>query len=160
MSSKDTAQAKFMVPNSLRLALFVVLAAALGCQSRPADPAPKAGPDPKNELPFGMIDAPPTGASVERQVQMYGWALDDGGVTEVRFFVDGRFVKRAPIDVARPDVAKAFPAYATGTDVHGWAVTVPIAPELPAGEHAIIAQAVDTKGATRDIGTITVAVGK
>ena len=117
-------------------------------------------PDPKNELPFGFIDAPPNGASVGRQVQMYGWALDDHGVKEVRFFVDSRYVTRAAVEQLRPDVAKAWPVYRAGTDAHGWAVTVAIPSELAPGPHTILAQAVDTDGATRDIGTITVSLSQ
>ena len=143
---------KLTPPNVLRLALLIVLPTVLGCQRLSSEP------DPTNELPFGFIDAPPTGASVNRQVQMYGWALDDEGVTEVRFFVDGRFVMRASLDQARPDVAKLYPVYTTGTNVCGWAVTLPLAAELSTGPHTIIAQAVDKKGATRDLGTITVAL--
>ena len=138
----------------LRLALLGILPAVLGCQMVSSQP------DPKNELPFGFIDAPPNGASVGRQVQMYGWALDDHGVKEVRFFVDGRYVTKCAIDTPRPDVAKANLVYRAGTDVHGWALTVTLAPELAPGPHTIIAQAVDTDGATRDIGTITVSLSQ
>jgi hypothetical protein len=143
--------------NCLPLALLVALPTVAGCQLLPSQGRPSA-PDPKNELPQGFIDAPATGAGVGRAVQMYGWALDDGGVAEVRVYVDGRFAVRAPIDQKRPDVSKAYPDYAANTDVHGWAVTVPLDASLSAGPHTIIAQAVDTQGATRDIGTITVSV--
>ena len=145
-------------PKRLRWLVFVLLPALLGCQQLSTLMETSHQPDPKNELPFGMIDNPPDHAVVSRQVQMYGWALDDERVTEVRFFVDGHFIKTAPLNQGRDDVVKAYPSYTNGKgDLHGWAVTVP----LPTGSsHAIVAQAVDSKGATRDIGAITVTVGQ
>jgi hypothetical protein len=137
----------------LGLALVIALPAVLGCQTA------SAAPDKTNELPFGFIDAPANGASVTRQVQMYGWALDDEGVTDVRLFVDGHFARSAAIDQARADVAALYPAYAGGGDVCGWAVTLTLGADLAPGPHTIIAQAVDKKGATRDIGSITVGLG-
>ena len=133
----------------------MVLLAWVGCQQRPF-----SEPDPKNELPFGFIDAPAQGAGVERQVQLYGWAVDDEGVKEVRIFVDGKYAARTTLTAARPDVTKAHPNYAHGNDSHGWAVTITLGQTSQPGPHTILAQAVDTQGATRDIGTVTVSLAK
>jgi hypothetical protein len=135
--------------NSLLVTILVALPMVLGC-------ARSAEPDATNELPFGFIDAPQNGATVDRQVQMYGWALDNDGVSDVRLFVDGRYVRSVKVDQARPDLTSIYPSYTSGSDVHGWAVTLPLAAELTSGPHMILAQAVDSKGATRDIGTVTV----
>jgi hypothetical protein len=132
----------------------VLLFAAAGCQR------PSSEPDPKNELPFGFIDAPTPGASVGRQIQMYGWAVDDQGVTDVRIFVDGKYVARTTLTQARPDVTKAHPNYAHGTETHGWALTVELGNAISNGPHTVLAQAVDTQGATRDIGTVSVSVAR
>ena len=133
---------------------------AAGCQYLGSTSTPGAGdPDPKNELPIGFIDAPANGAGVSRQIQMYGWAMDDQGVKEVRIYVDGKYVNKTTVSVARPDVTSAHPAYAHGNDTHGWAVTVMLSDVYQSGPHTILAQAVDTQGATHDIGTITVSVG-
>jgi len=126
-----------------------------GCQ-----PPPSSEPDPKNELPFGFIDAPTQGAGVGRQIQMYGWAMDDQGVADIRIFFDGKYVAHTRLTAARPDVTKAHPNYAHGNDTHGWAVTIGVGDAVQPGEHTILAQAVDTKGATRDIGTVAVSVSK
>jgi len=143
----------------LPLLLFCSVAAA-GCQYLPAmSTASSAEPDPKNELPLGFIDAPANGAGVGRQIQMYGWAVDDQGVKEVRIFVDGKYVAKTTLTAARPDVSRAQPLYAHGNDTHGWALTVTLGDVYQPGQHTILAQAVDTQGATRDIGTITVSVG-
>jgi hypothetical protein len=137
----------------LALSLLVVSLASVGCQQ-----GPSAEPDPKNELPFGFIDAPAQGAGVKRQIQLYGWAVDDEGVKEVRIFVDGKYVARTTLTAARPDVTKAHPTYAHGNDNHGWATTITLAETFQPGPHTILAQAVDTQGATRDIGTATVSL--
>jgi hypothetical protein len=113
-------------------------------------------PDPKNELPFGWVDVPANGSTVRYQLPARGWALDDGSVSEVRIFLDNHFVGRTTITESRPDVVKAYPAFAHGSDVHGWTVTVPLSADTPAGPHTILVQAADNQGATRDIGTSTV----
>lgn len=116
----------------------------------------RTAPDASNELPFGFVDQPANGASVQRRFNMYGWALDDDGVKEVWVFVDGRFAAKAPIDQSRPDVTKSYPGYRGNTDVHGWAATVSLGSDVQPGNHSIVVQAIDTKGATRDIGSLTV----
>jgi hypothetical protein len=146
----------------LRLAVIVCSAAMAACQMMPggtqSTSAVPADPDSQNELPFGFVDAPAEGAGVGRQIQMYGWALDDRGVKDVRIFVDGKYVTKTGVTVARPDVMNAHPAYSHGTPNHGWAVTVTLADAFQPGPHTIIAQAVDTQGATRDIGVVTVSL--
>ena len=136
----------------LSLLLIASLFAAVGCQW------PSSEPNPKNELPFGTVEAPPQGAGVDRQMTVGGWALDDEGVKEVRVFVDNRFVGRTPVDQPRPDVTKSFPAYTAGKDLHGWVLKVSLGSAFAAGSHTILAQAVDTQGATRDIGTVNISL--
>ena len=128
--------------------------AIAGCQR------PSSEPDPKNELPFGFIDAPTQGAGVGRQIQMYGWAMDDEGVKDVRIFVDGKYVARTTLTQARPDVSGAHGRYVHGNDTHGWALTITLGDAFQPGPHTILAQAVDTQGATRDIGAVTVSLGQ
>jgi len=138
------------------LTLLVALSVLTACQAAPSTTT-SSDPDPNNELPTGFVDQPTPGATVDRQMQMYGWAHDDGGVREIWIFVDGRFVGRTTVTQPRPDVLTAFPQYAGGTDRLGWAVTVPLT-SAPAGMHSVVVQAVDNKGATRDIGTIDVSL--
>ena len=87
------------------------------------------------------------------QAAVAGWALDDKGVKEVRVYIDGHFAESTPLNTPRPDVSKVFPQYANGNHLHGWSIV--IAFEAP-GIHTILAQAVDTNGATHDIGTVSV----
>ena len=108
--------------------------------------------DPTNELPFGRIDTPVEGAVVPAQVTIGGWALDDRGIHRIRVYIDGRFAADSATNTERPDVSKAHPQYARGGNLHGW--TLAITFEAP-GPHTVIAQAVDSNGATRDLGTLT-----
>ena len=139
-----------MVPRLLTLAIAALVGVG-GC----ARPQANHSVDPSNELPQGVVDGPTEGASVPLIVNAGGWAVDDRGVREVRLFVDGHFVNSSPLNTARPDVAKAFPQYARGNNMLGWTTVV----EFPSpGLHTLLVQAVDTDGATRDIGTIKVNV--
>jgi hypothetical protein len=123
---------------------------AAACGSKP--PTNRAL-DPANELPFGRVDIPAAGAQVPASITVGGWALDDRGIAEIRIYVDNHFSSTAPLNTDRADVSKAFPQYARGSDKHGW--TVAIAFDAP-GPHTIVAQAVDSDGATRDIGSVAV----
>jgi hypothetical protein len=111
--------------------------------------------DPTNELPFGVVDTPKEGATVGTPLSTSGWALDDRGVREVRVYVDGHFANLTHLNTPRPDVKKAFPQYTQGGDTVGWSATVDL--QGP-GVHMLVVQAVDSDGATRDIGSIKVMV--
>lgn len=109
--------------------------------------------DPANELPWGHVDTPTAGQQVPPSLIVGGWALDDRGVREVRLYIDNHIANTSPINTPRPDVSKAFAQYAHNTDLHGWTMSVDF--DAP-GPHTLIAQAVDTDGATRDIAVIQV----
>lgn len=112
-------------------------------------------PDPTNELPFGFVDVPTAGTELRPGPNLVGgWALDDVGVTEIRFYFDGKYVTRTTLAVPRPDVAKALPKYARSGDRYGWNLNVDFA--ATPGPHTILVQAVDSSGATRDIGVVAV----
>jgi len=124
-----------------------MLAVTAACGNRDLDPA--------NELPFGVIDVPAAGTTLRPGPTVVGgWALDDSGIAEIRVYFDGRFVARATPDVPRPDVTQAYPKYARGGDRHGWNIEVDFA--ATPGPHTILAQAVDSQGATRDLGSVVV----
>ena len=79
--------------------------------------------------------------------------MDDREIREVRVYVDGRFAEVSKLNTDRPDVSKVFPQYAHATHLHGWTTTIVF--EAP-GAHTILVQAVDSNGATRDIGAVPV----
>lgn len=131
----------------VRALAAVVLAAALGgCE-------PAGAKDPANELPFGNVDLPAQGAQVKALSAVAGWALDDRGVREIRLFIDGHLANSCRLTQARPDVSQIFPQYARGRHRHGFTMMAGF--DVP-GPHLIVVQAVDTDGATRDIGVINV----
>lgn len=134
----------------LAAALLITSLAVVAC-ARGAPP-----PDPSNELPFGAIDLPRAGATVQRKVGVHGWALDDRGIREIRIFANGHYVASTRLTIARPDVTKAYPAYARGNDRHGWGVEITLPPRTE--EATIVAQAVDTQGLTADLGKVSVKV--
>ena len=132
------------------IAALVLFAAACGNAAAPRDPSPK------NELPFGYLDFPMSGAMVEREMPARGWAMDDGSVVAVRIYLDNHFIATATLTEARPDVSKTYPTYAHSGDKHGWATLVPLGGDAKVGPHTILVQAVDDQGATRDIGVANV----
>lgn len=130
---------------------MLVLLMVGGCRSRQSSAL-----DPSNELPSGHIDMPADGQHVSSETNMGGWAIDDRGIREVRVYIDGHFVTATPLNTERPDVSKAFPQYAHENHLHGWTIRVPFPSP---GAHKLLVQAVDSDGATRDIGVMNVTSG-
>lgn len=112
----------------------------------------------RSEVPFGALDLPaPNSVVAPGPLVVGGWAMDDEGIDVVRVFVNRRFVAETRLTVPRPDLIKAFPAYLHNTEVHGWNLTITL--QAGTGAAEILAQAVDSRGATRDLGTVVVTVG-
>ena len=111
-------------------------------------------PDPANGLPFGIVESPHSGETVGRVVDVMGWAVDDSAVRIVHIYVDGTYQASAHLTIGRADVAKQYPRYGSPGDIHGWHTLADLG-EKP-GVHEIIVQAVDDRGATRDIGAFVV----
>lgn len=109
--------------------------------------------DPANELPFGVVDIPQPGAQVKALSPVGGWALDDRGIREIRLYIDGHLGTTTRLSQARPDVTQIFPQYAKGRTRHGFTMLAGF--DVP-GPHTLVVQAVDSDGATRDIGVINV----
>jgi hypothetical protein len=126
-----------------------LLALTIGCNRGGSDGVL----DPANELPFGNVDQPAAKSQTGASTAVGGWAMDDKEIREVRVYVDGRLAEVSVLNTDRPDVSKVFPQYAHATHLHGWSTM--IAFEAP-GPHTILVQAVDSNGATRDIGTVPV----
>jgi len=131
------------------VAAAALLTFALGCNRG----ASEGVLDPSNELPFGNVDAPVAKSQTGASTSVGGWAMDDREIREVRIYVDGRLAEVSTMNTDRPDVTKVFPQYAHATQVHGF--TALVAFERP-GAHTILVQAVDSNGATRDIGTVPI----
>jgi hypothetical protein len=108
-----------------------------------------------NQPPLGTIERPIDGATVPPSFTVIGWAGDDRGVRAVRVLVDGKLAAVASFAWERPDVTKVYPHVRHGTDRHGWETTVEAGAP---GVHTVRVEAMDTDGATRDLGTRTVTV--
>lgn len=134
-----------------RFGVAVVLSCAAGvgaCGAR------NPSPDPDNELPFGAVATPRHNDTVGRMVDVAGWSADDSAVRVVRVYVDGKYKVSVQPNIPRPDVADKFPTYAASGPNYGWQAVVDLGEEP--GAHIIIAQAEDDRGATRDLGSVTV----
>jgi len=112
--------------------------------------------DVTNELPFGAVDSPIAGTHLAAQFACGGWALDDKGIREIRFYLDRRFFARSELTTARPDVAGKYAQFARGSQTHGWSLVLVVPAGITPGRHELLVQAVDTGGATRDLGVVPV----
>lgn len=83
---------------------------------------------------FDLVSAGPTG------VRVAGWALDPNatGTIDVHAYVDGALAGVFAADVARPDIAGAFPGFGGS---HGFDAV--IGAQLPAGAHSVCLYAIN-----------------
>ena len=81
-------------------------------------------------IPFGHLEAVLGDAGA---VTVSGWAIDPDSADPINVdvWVDGAFTAKITADVARPDVAAAYPAYGPN---HGFDDSIP----LPAGTHEVL----------------------
>src|SRR5262245_24965273 len=101
-----------MLARFSRLAILILLCGALpACNSATPPPSNATSIDPNNELPFGVIDAPTPGMHVPRTFIATGWALDDGGVANIRLFVDNKYFMQIDHRNVRDDLRATFPTY-------------------------------------------------
>jgi hypothetical protein len=133
--------------------LLLVVQAFVACDQQPS-PADSKPADSKKAPPFGVVDVPHNGDTVGREVEVGGWALGSSPIKEVKIYVDGQYKLSAKLKLPRPDVTKVYPAYATPEEIHGWLERVDLGDR--AGNHTLLAQAVDDNGATTDIGSVIV----
>jgi N-acetylmuramoyl-L-alanine amidase len=132
----------------LSISLLSLLAAA-GCGKSTGSRKP---------LPFGVMDEPRNGEAVHGIIPVRGWALSESGIAQVLVYVDRKYATPATLGADRPDVAKAFPAFANHPD-SGWLASLDTS-KLPPGTHEIVVQGTAENGATRDLGDINVTVVK
>jgi len=113
--------------------------------------------------PFGVVDTPADDATVAGEVGFTGWALDAGGIRDVRVYRDavggepGGHVYVGTADFvrgARPDVQAAFPGY-PDNDRAGWGfmVLTNMLPNQGNGPYVFSAFATNHAGQRTLIGT-------
>lgn len=66
-------------------------------------------------VPLICIDTAHSGDTTLNQTTLAGWSLNASKVSSVDILVDGTKVGNAALGIARPDVARVFPAYNDGT---------------------------------------------
>ncbi len=66
-----------------------------------------------NEPSFGLIESPKLNREYTGLMRVEGWALDIDGIRRVEIFVDGEFVRSAPLDpfLVRQSVSSTYPGY-------------------------------------------------
>jgi len=93
---------------------------------------------------LGSLDVPTRGGTLQGStVIIGGWALAEDGVERVAIYVDKEFVTIASLGGDRPDIAKAFPAFANAGK-SGWNIAVDFS-SMSDGDHEMVMQ-VKSKG--------------
>jgi len=128
---------------------FLIVA---GCQS--GDGNSKVGTHPM--LPFGYVEVPNDGATLQKVAEIAGWVLCEDGVEEVAIYLDRSYIATATLGISRPDVAKSVPQIENNGSA-GWQASIDVT-RIGAGRHQLLVQARSKKGATSDLGKITVSV--
>jgi hypothetical protein len=65
----------------------------------------------QNLLPIGWIDSPTNGSTLQGNVNVSGWFLDQKGISKIEILVDGQSIGTANYGITRLDVQKVYPQY-------------------------------------------------
>lgn len=119
---------------------------------------------PEIDPPFGSFETPVEGSLFSGSIAVTGWALDDGGLANVKIYLlqngianyigDALFVEGA-----RPDIASAFSGYPNNTKA-GWGYMM-LTNFLPGGgngSYVISAIATDLAGKSTELGSKTIMI--
>jgi predicted amidohydrolase YtcJ len=80
------------------------------CASGSEALCPTASSAGSDSIPFGFVDGPSADTTVSGMLNVYGWALDDGGPIErIEIHLDGEYIGDAVYGDPRPDVANDYP---------------------------------------------------
>jgi hypothetical protein len=115
-----------------------------------------------DELPFGSFDTPIDGSTVMSSIAVTGWALDDGGVENVKIYRGPEdnlvYIGNAVfVEGARPDVETTFPGYPNNARAGwGYMMLTNFLPNGGNGTFTIHAVATDNTGNQVTLGTKTI----
>ena len=100
----------------------------------------------RNQAPFGNVDFPKDGGSVQSNgvLEVTGWALDDRTVDHVDVLVDGLLERQAVTGIYRPDIAADYPDSPNGL-IAGFILNLD-STRMTNGVHTITVKAVDDQG--------------
>ena len=65
----------------------------------------------KEDFPIAELEYPIPGQTVSGVLPIYGWALDEEGVTKLELLIDDQFIGNIPYGGTRTDVKEAYPDY-------------------------------------------------
>ena len=103
--------------------------------------------------PFGSFDVPANDSKVSGDTTIYGWALDNKGVSSVYAVIDGKITAPLTYGTSRPDVCKVWPGYnGCSTDKVGFSGSYDFS-KLSKCPHLIEVYAVDGDNNIRKIGS-------
>jgi SAM-dependent methyltransferase len=103
--------------------------------------------------PFGSVDVPSPGQTVEGPFEASGWALAQAGIRRVCLWVDGGFFLEAELGWERLDVAQCFPGYPQAGRC-GWRVFVDTEALSPESEHFVVAVLESQDGLKEYLGAV------
>jgi hypothetical protein len=115
-----------------------------------------------DEPPFGSFDTPIDGSTVMSSIAVTGWALDDGGVDNVKIYRGPEYNlvyigDAVFVEGARPDVETAFPGYPNNSRAGwGYMMLTNFLPNGGNGTFIIHAIATDITGNQLTLGTKTI----
>jgi hypothetical protein len=102
-----------------------------------------------NLAPFGVLDSPGVNATITGSVPVWGWALDNLGVTSIVLRLDGSTDVPLTYGSPRSDVCRVWPGYA-GCPAVGYSGTLDTSTLTPC-PHLLEVVATDTSGNQRVI---------
>jgi hypothetical protein len=100
---------------------------------------------------IGELEGPIAGKNISGVKPIYGWALDEEGISKVELFIDGAYACDIPHGGVREDIAAEHPQY-PDADKSGFAMIWNYSAMSP-GEHALKVRVHNLKGETLDLAT-------
>jgi|GEM_PF-3383881 len=97
----------------------------------------------------GKLESPMDGRNASGVKAIYGWALDEKGISRIELFIDGSYVCKIPHGGIREDIKAAYPRYPKA-DQSGFAMIWNYSALSP-GEHHVVVKLHNLKGETLDL---------
>ncbi|QAA34161.1 Ig-like domain-containing protein [Clostridium manihotivorum] len=95
-------------------------------------------------IPRINIDSLTEGQNISSSLKVYGWSLNQSGVSQVKVYIDGNFIVNATTGLSRPDVKKSFSQY-DNAENSGFLYNLDIN-TLKAGNHNIKIESIGNDG--------------
>jgi hypothetical protein len=97
----------------------------------------------------GRLESPVDGKTASGVKPIYGWALDEKGISKIELFIDGSYVCKIPHGGIREDIKAAYPGYPKA-DQSGFAMIWNYSALSP-GEHDVVVKLHNLEGETLDL---------